>query len=136
MSLNHLTPTYHLPFKQYSEPSEEEEDEIDDNDNDSSSYKNDGVDGDGNSDSEESDGAKVMNYCFFIWIHMYILFHDSTYHNTCPLFQIHKVTFHLSNTLKTGVSKSSQQTNRSAQGKKAEKAIHEKIKQAQTEITT
>jgi hypothetical protein len=48
-----------------------------------------------------------------------MLFHDSGYHNTCPLFQNNKVTFHLSKTLKTGLSKSGEKTNRSAKGKKA-----------------
>jgi hypothetical protein len=54
ISFNHLTPTHHFPVKQSSEPGEEAEDELDDNDSSSYNY---------GSDSEESDSAKVMNYC-------------------------------------------------------------------------
>ncbi len=46
---NHLTPTYHLPFKQYSEHGEEEEEEVDGNDSSSYEYETD------------EDGAEVMN---------------------------------------------------------------------------
>ncbi len=52
---NYVTPTYHLPFKQYFETGEEEEEEVDDDDssddNDSSSFEY----------ETDEDGAEVMN---------------------------------------------------------------------------